>query len=518
MSPSDNVITTLRDRLALAAQVEALAHVHSEQAFLQAARRVAEGGDQVIPVLLRSLPNAGPRELNVLGVVASMYPHRTEILNKLYTVAADVERTDRERVSAMLILERFLDQEPDATLLHTLDDPRAVAIESVKDLIRASEQEPSVLIQYTRALSEQPADAVSGVIETLLEVTGERAVPVLRLIAQAQDGATSAQALHALGRVRHLSAVHALQSVLPMLPAVRRPLAERSLRKLQFGGLPVESLPAAGAAWRSLVSTIDGEGQQVVWFIRDPDPDGSCAFIGLVTTEEAGIAHAYGNHAVPVAALPQRRGEGHIHQVPLQIAAPAASQSGAGPENAVMFMLEAELDYGRQLVRPAQAQHLERGQPLPEVYRLLGPLIWQYAFTPSATDRHRPDAEAPALDLLPETGSLPYHPYFRGWFEHGEQIEEIAQALVESSFASEREVVHAWATRLAADASTVSGRERLQVRLRAMEEWLRRAREDPLARLASVAAQTVDQLPPQQHPLIVSMVELGLDIAMHTLH
>ena len=50
MSPSDNVITTLRDRLALAAQVEALAHVHSEQAFLQAARRVAEGGDQVIPV------------------------------------------------------------------------------------------------------------------------------------------------------------------------------------------------------------------------------------------------------------------------------------------------------------------------------------------------------------------------------------------------------------------------------------------------------------------------------------
>ena len=89
--------------------------------------------------------------------------------------------------------------------------------------------------------------------------------------------------------------------------------------------------------------------------------------------------------------------------------------------------------------------------------------------------------------------------------------------IAEYSFTTEHEVVRAWAARLAADAFAAPMLARLQVRLRAMGEWLHRAEEGPLARLVDVAAQTVGNLPPEQHPLIVSMIELGLNIAMHAL-
>jgi hypothetical protein len=148
---------------------------------------------------------------------------------------------------------------------------------------------------------------------------------------------------------------------------------------------------------------------------------------------------------------------------------------------------------------------------------LLGRLIWQYAFTTSASNGPRPDAEDANPARLTETGSLPYHPFFRGWFARNERIDEVARMLVEHSIATDRETVRAWAVQLAPDALAAPAIEHVRVRLCAMSEWLRRAKEEPLARLSDVAAETVGQLPPGQHPLIVSMCELGLDIAMHTL-
>ena len=127
---SAKIITTLRDRLEIERQVQSLIEIESEDEFLARARHIAESGAQVVAVILDGLDQTRSRELNVLGAIASFYPHRQEILNKLYSAAANTERPDRERVSAMLIMERFLEQTPDPYLLQTLDDPRAVALES----------------------------------------------------------------------------------------------------------------------------------------------------------------------------------------------------------------------------------------------------------------------------------------------------------------------------------------------------------------------------------------------------
>jgi hypothetical protein len=50
-----------------------------------------------------------------------------------------------------------------------------------------------------------------------------------------------------------------------------------------------------------------------------------------------------------------------------------------------------------------------------------------------------------------------------------------------------------------------------------MADWLERAHERPVAQLAQVAAQTIVRVPPEEHPLTLSMVELALNLAMHAL-
>jgi hypothetical protein len=514
MSPREKVTTALRERLELEQQLKVLLEVRSEEEFARRARHLAEGGDQVVSVVLHNLAHPDSRQLNALGVVASMYPHRGEILNKLYEAAADLDRSDRERVSAMLILERFLGQEPDPYLLQTLDDPRSVAIESIKDLIRTSEQDPSVLLEYTRALSSQPPQAIVGIVDTLLEVGQERAVPVLCLMAQHGNEEMAVAALHELGRLRHPRAVRGLQSLIPVLLPDRRPLGERSLRKLQFSGVPVEPLSRAGAEWRALIGPVEGTGGRVVWFIHDPDENDRCHFLGVSLGEDDGIVQAYGNHGVPAQAVPDRQRPGHIHRVPFQ---PTAAEEGASAKVSTLFLLEADLDYGRRLVRQAHARHFETGRTFPPAYRLLGPLIWQYDASTLDASRQLPPTPAHALDLLPQTASLPYHPFFRGWFVRRDRMAEIVEATFHRAPTADREVLRAWASQLAEEHFDEALVRQIQARLVEMSEWLWQAEQVSLVELTTVAAKTIVEIPPAQHPFTVSMAEMGLNLVLYQL-
>lgn len=511
---SARVINTLRERLEVERQIDDLLGATSEEEYAARARQVAESGAQVIPAVLHKLCEADPRQLNALGVVASLYPRRDEILNKLYETAADSKRPDRERVSAMLILERFLNESPDPYLLQTLEDPRAVAIESVRDLIQASTQDPSVLLEYTRVLSEQSIEAIEGVIDTLLEIGQEKALPALCLMAQVANDEMAATALHAIGRVRDPEAAQRLQGLLPLLPPDRRALGERSYRKLQLAGVPIDPLPAPDPAWRALVSPPDGSGTQVVWFLRDPDAEGRCPFVGVVLLED-GLAQAYGNHSVPAEALPERGRPGYLHRVPLQLFA----QPGDGPEAdaAWCYVVEADLDYGRRLLWGRQARQLEEGRSLPPAYRLLGQLIWRYDTRSMDEEEERLPTPVGVLDLLPQTGSLPYHPFFRGWYVRSERATALSQAMSSLIPSTDPEAVHAWAARLAQESFDEAALEQLAARLRAMSRWLWQAEQVQLVELAMVAVDTVTRIPPSRHPLTLGMAELGLSLAMQTL-
>jgi hypothetical protein len=362
------------------------------------------------------------------------------------------------------------------------------------------------------------------VMETLLEIGGERAVPALCLLAQEDADVVSEAALHTLGRLNSATAAWGLQSVLSLLPPERHVLARRSLLKLRLKQVPVDELPDPHGCWRTLVSPPDGHGFQVVWFFHTADELGRRKFLGLSLHEVAGIQQAYGHHDVVTAmgpeAVPDPLAPGQVHRVVLP------NSSDGSLVGARLLMLETDFEYGRRLVREAQARILAAGQPLPIEYRLMGPWLWQYReskrddrVVPSAPDAR---IAAPSASLEASAGLL-YHTAFRGWFADGERMLKPAATLL-GRLRGARGGASGGLGLLPDEMADLvrhyfepSMVERLQRRLSGMGEWLERAGERRLATLTWTAAQALDDVPPERHPLARAMVELGLQMMVEQL-
>jgi hypothetical protein len=59
--------------------------------------------------------------------------------------------------------------------------------------------------------------------------------------------------------------------------------------------------------------------------------------------------------------------------------------------------------------------------------------------------------------------------------------------------------------------------KRIQGRLKEMGEWLERAGEHHVATLSWASAESLAELPPEKHPLVRAMVELGLQMMVDQL-
>jgi hypothetical protein len=326
----------------------------------------------------------------------------------------------------------------------------------------------------------------------------------------------SEAALHTLGRIDHSMAAEGLQSIVPMLPPEPRALAERSLLKLRLKQILPDERPDPRGRWRTLVGPPDGHGYQVVWFFHAPDARGARKFLGLSLHEQAGIPQAYGNHNAAPELVPEPLPPGQVHQVLLPV------RSEGGLTGARLLMLETDFEYGRRLVQEAQERTIEAGQQFPIEYRLMGPWLWQYA-TPGAaapTPAARvPPVPVPAAVRAADRAAgaeLLYHPAFRGWFAEGEWLLKPARARLAQT-PGEQGLPPGEIARLARRYCDPATAKRLQARLRAMGEWLQRAGQVRPAALTQAAAQALDDTPPERHPLVRAMVELGLQVMVEQL-
>jgi hypothetical protein len=185
-------------------------------------------------------------------------------------------------------------------------------------------------------------------------------------------------------------------------------------------------------------------------------------------------------------------------------------------------MLETEFEYGRRLVREAQARTLEAAQAFPIEYRLMGPWLWQYRESGCET-RVEPAASAgiaaPSASLEAGLGLL-YHPAFRGWFAEGDRLLRPAAAILArmpGAQAGRGALTPDDVTRLTRQYFGRSMTKRIQSRLKRMGEWLERAGEGHTAALAWASAEALDNVPPERHPLARAMVELGLQTMVEQL-
>jgi hypothetical protein len=494
---SGKIITTLRRRRELEAALRALRTARDDDELDAQARALAQQGAPVLAAILRSLDTADPRLIGALGKVA-MYLERSDTVAALRAAARDPRRTDRERMSAILILDRFLGEEVEEGLFQGLRDPNAVARESLQEVMAEARSNRGIWIEYLEQLAEQPDDVPFLVMQTLLDLDEEGSVEPLRLLAQDPQEATAREAIRRLGAIRRPEAAAALRSLLPTLAPPLRALAERALRKLQLSGIRLDPLPAPGSEWRALVTPVDGAGNQAVWLIGRRPRERYCRFLGLLLDDQHGIRDAVGNDRMRAQQLPPRRPVGSI-----------LALSPAGASGRYVLFLETTFAYAQRVVLQSLAHNFASGTPTPLVYRLLNPYLWGHEIAPLPAAE--PCVASPSL--LPQTPELLDHPALEGWFIHvpalydlGERVLAGRQADVASTLAA-----------ILNENLDATRRARYRRRLEAVREWLLAAQEPRLAELAATAAATLEEGAPTEHPFLWRMAEIGLEVAMDNL-
>ncbi len=509
MPTSHKIITKLHERRQIEASLRKMLAITSELEFRQRAREIASLGSQVIPTIIGNLDSADAHLLAAMGTVAS-HLDRQEAITALRQAVLQRRRTDRGRIGAMTILERFLGQRPDDDLLASLSDPEGVAISSLEEVLDQVDGSPATLIHYIEGLDQQEPHIVLAVIRALEAIGStsdpleqpQRAVEPLRMMAQDVREEIAAEAVRTLGRMRLPEATRALQTLVPIAWPSLRPQTERLLRKLQFSGVNVSPLPAAGSDWRALISPLNGLGQQSIWFILGSQQAEDARFLNILLSDRAGAVEGMGHARVPMHMLPRRQPAGHLHDIALR----------DGSDG--MLMLEASFDVGRRLVADALVHNLRTQIPIAGPLRLLSPWLWGYAGAGSLLPRELPAPSSEDEILLPATAQLVAHPAFATWTARSEATFRAAEEVLRYA-AWDREL---WVKRLTIE---LFGEPAmigvLSKRLEAMSEWFLLANDEHRARLALVAARAMLSGSLQDHPFLQAVVRRDLESTVYSL-
>lgn len=498
---SPKIITTFQDRLALETAVKSLADTTTAAEIRQRAAEIAaKFGDRAIPALIGHLNTTHPQMRGGLGMLAAMLDYE-KTTAALRAAARNRALDDQARLTAITILDRYLNIAPDEDMYQGMGAPEEAALRSLREALADQESDPLVLVEYFRQLELQPLDVQLTMARAARRLEAAEAVPMLRMFAQSPTHLIAQESLQALGALGTPAAAGALQSLIPTLRPDLRSMAERSLQKLRLRGAAVPALRPPAEGFRCLATPPDSGGGQYLVFILPTDGDRPSLTLRLGVNPTDGLVDAVANAADRAADLPEPLPVGALHTPLLELGHP--------------LWLEAPYDYGRRRVQACLMVSLESSRPLPHAYRFLNWALWQWT---------APAAGVVSLEVLPagKTKSglrdLLHYPALSGWYLNTPHVYKLAdQLLGEAERVTpqrfERVVAQLLIAELAAGSLDLTA---LAEALAALQEWLILAGRRDLALQAQAAIRGLPDSP-EAHPLLLHMANLGLRIAMITL-
>jgi len=499
MSGHPKVLNGLMERRALEAAFAELGSTTDPELLMQRAREIAGHGDAAVPVLLNLLNSSDPQMRGGLGQVAA-HLDRNLIVPALRAAARSRERSDRARLAALTLLDRYLHEPVEDALLSDLQDPHTVAGESLRELLHEMDQNPYAVLEYLTQLAGQPPDVPRMILDAIPSAPDSpHLVTLLRMLAQDADHALATAAIEQLARRRTALAARALAALELTLPADLAALAGRAERKLRMSGVTgAESEPwlmPASDLWL-LLSPVDAQGAQMMWFLAPPDDAGEYTILSVVTQDAAGIIGCTELSGVPAGELPGPQGLGHVHRI--------AHRSEGWP----VMLLEAPLAAGRRAICEALEWHWAAGTPAPLSYRLLNPVIWSDGH---ASEPVKPDEQPPSDDDPGATAILLDHPAFLGWHWWPEDL-PVAEGWGGQSVgarARSRAAIEVALAQFGPEVGASYAR-----RLYAMQRWLSLASDQPAAELTAVAARQMEAELPQASAFARRLARAGFEIAL----
>jgi hypothetical protein len=504
---SDKLINTFHLRRKLNADIETLGATSTEAELQTQVRAIVEkyAADLILMVLRKFLDTSSSQLRGGLGRLAALLPYE-EVTATLRHEAANRANPTQARLTAALILERFLQAEIPMALMSDLKDPEMVVMQSLQEALEEGNRNRYVLLDYVRQMRMESEEVAHMVLNLLEQLPPEERPGLLRLIAYDSRVGVAQSALDRLATLRQAPAstqavemLHTLQYNLSPKMAER---AERSLRKLRFSGVTYQPPPIDG--WRALMTPCNLGGDQDLWFLRTDQRLGT--LLGLRINVGLGILETFGSEEIELRYLPSARPIGEMISIAMTNGIPTV-------------FLEVAVDYARWQLQQTLTKHWQQSplRPLPDEYTLHNVLLFKYAppkldpalaalfaSGPTLWEEWRPQLAEIAAEFI-------RHPAMGNWFFQEQPMKE---ALLRTASSSEPVdlpgLVQPLMRQMFAEQEKTSLVERLQAALHAQAGWLAIAGHERTARNAIFLGESLHHIPLSRHPFIELLVEVGL--------
>jgi hypothetical protein len=508
----DKIIHTFQQRRQLSQAFEQLAETETEEQLLDAVRYLVDRypADLLATTLIKHLDTPSSQLRGGLGHIAALLPPDV-VSPVLRSTVASRQNSAQVRLTAALLIERFLGEAIPPALVADLQQSNDVAMQSLQEAITEAQHNRHILLEYVSQMRQHDINIAFMVLDLIERLPASDRVEMLRLIAQDDRLPVAKEALARLEELANNPTVgqnvlRALHTLRLHLPASLAESVQRILRKLQFSGKRYQ--PPASDGWRALLSPSDAAGNQAIWFVYLESPTTATGvIIGVVINSEHGLLQAFGGDRMAREHLPPAHAIGTL--------VPVKTDQG---DSAIL--LEAPFDFARWRLEAALTAHwqLEEPRPLPAEYRLYHDLIWQFDqpvaspelaayFEPPA-----PDAPLPDVNTLDEAAlGLMAHPAMDEWIVQNRLLARTIQ--ISDSDLAEKDVLELAALillELDQRPERVPLLQGLAQGLSAQAAWLHIGRHLTAAASALLLAHASLRVPPSHNPLLGRMIAASL--------
>jgi hypothetical protein len=503
---ADKIIHSFQQRRQLTQEVAALAQTQSEAELMERVRQLVHEhpADLLATMVIKHLDTPNSQLRGGLGHIASLLPP-DEIAPLLRSAAANRGNGAQLRVTAALILERFLGETLSPAILNDLSQTNEVAFQSLREAVEESERNRHVLLEYMMQMHQTNEQIALMVLDLVSRLEPDARVDFYRLATQDEWPVVARTALPRLEQLAAESeaALKALHTLRFMLAPDEAEQVTRTTRKLQFTGH--HYTPSASTGWRALMSPADIGGSYSIWFARGPSQGQSDGVLmGMVLNHRLGVLQAFGSETLPADQLPSPHPVGQLVTV--------RTDNGQAA-----VLLEMPFEVARWLLAQAHSAHWMAVplRPLPGEYRLYGDRLWEFgvpevdpALTAYFGDDERPLPPVDELDKAAE--HLLAHPAMDGWSFNNRLLHSLGT--VGSSLAQlpTHEVAVVMLRELSQREEYIQLLAALGAALRAQAVWLHLAGNVESAQRAHLLARSMAQLPSTQNPLLLRLLGAGL--------
>ena len=493
--------------------IAALGQTTTEAELIAQASNLARSypSDWLGPAVQRHLGDANSQLRGGLGHLCALLPPET-IVPPLRDIVGNRQKSPIERMSALLILERYLGETISPALMNDLAGNDDIAMQSLLEAIEEGRSNRHVQLEYVTQMQEHGVDVAFMVLGLLGQVATDDQVEMLRLIAQDQRAQVARAALERLTALatgdnneHALRALHTLSFTLPP-PSVEQ--VQRSLRKLQFTGRRYEPPPAD--RWRALLGPADAGSYFNLWLVRDASDhvhaDG--VLVGVTLALHQGIVQCSGVESMEASQLPPHRAAGELALV-------------NDDEGTHSLMLETPFEVGRWLLQRALDAHWRRDETpdLPGEYKLYNDLIWQFG-PPTLPDAYRfvfetnatSGLEHPDMHALTEAAdALVAHPVMHAWVQWAANVwTMLTPPQITAPIDQVRGLIDYVLREIDAMPQRGQFLESMATALSIQALWLAIRGSAGLATQAALYSRWMRSLPVRQNPLLTSLLLAGL--------